>query len=719
MQQKRTLSQYITFSFIAIVLLTALAAWIPEVLLIRNRLEEATWARVEQGRRAARALYGSVETEVAGAAILAAQLPTLREPLARGEREALPEALETVETSLGLNTMLVCSPEGEIVARFGAEMPAEVCAGPETAHVEVLDDAAGGAEAWMLAARPIRSEGTLLGAVVTGLRLDDAFTAQLQAETGLEHTLLLDETPLATSFAGGPAYWTAVEGRQAETVEAAGDRGWIFRRDGIPYYALRLRVGESALVDEVALPAGEFALAQRQLLQTQLVSLIVVIIGGTALVIFSARRIGAPLRRLSQAAARFGRGDLAAPITVESGVQEVDVMAAALEQARVELQRAVGTLQEEKAWVEHLLEAIEEGVVTLDDDRRITFFSEGAERLTGWQEGEVLGRHCDSIFRPAEEIAPFSDLIPRAGARRKVWLRLPGGQSAAFSITRADLAPPGVAEASMALVFRDISEEEAVEHLLGHFLANVTHEFRTPITALGASVELLLDQSGELAPDELEQMLTWLHLSILSLQTLVDNLLEASSLEARRFRVNPRPTDLGEIIGEAARLMQPLLEKYNQYLDLELPPRIPVVYADARRVVQVLVNLLSNAHKYGPEESAIEIRAVPVGDEVRVSVSDRGPGIPEEIRGTIFQRFSHFGPGHDDSRQYGVGLGWGVVKAIVEAHGGETGVEEAPSGGASFWFTLPLAERARSASARPAHARPESARPREAQVEER
>jgi signal transduction histidine kinase len=259
-------------------------------------------------------------------------------------------------------------------------------------------------------------------------------------------------------------------------------------------------------------------------------------------------------------------------------------------------------------------------------------------------------------------------------------------------VTGARLAPTGAGSAEVVLVFRDISEQEAVHLLLGHFLANVSHEFRTPLSALAASIELLLDQAQDLSPSEFEELLVSLHLGVLGLQTLVDNLLESASIEAGHFRVSPRPADLARIIGEACTIMQPLLLKRNQTLLVELPASLPIVDADPKRASQVMINLLSNASKYSPDQTQIAIRACLQEDFVRVNVADQGAGIPAEHRERVFHRFARLDPLHVQA-QYGAGLGLSVVKAIIEAHGGEVGVDTPTSGGAIFWFTLSLADK--------------------------
>jgi K+-sensing histidine kinase KdpD len=211
------------------------------------------------------------------------------------------------------------------------------------------------------------------------------------------------------------------------------------------------------------------------------------------------------------------------------------------------------------------------------------------------------------------------------------------------------------------------------------------------LSALDASIELLLDQREEYSPAEVEELLKSLHLGILGLKRLIDNLLESASIEAGHFRVSPRRYDLMEIITEAVNTMHPLLEKYEQKVVVDLPDSMPLVRADPRRVEQVLVNLLSNANKYGPVDAEIILRVTYQDGWARVSVADQGSGIPLEQRGNLFQRFDYT-PVGDLSRKTGAGLGLSVVKAIVEAHGGSVAVEDLADGGSEFWFTLPMAD---------------------------
>ncbi|HZD55632.1 MAG TPA: ATP-binding protein, partial [Anaerolineales bacterium] len=260
-----------------------------------------------------------------------------------------------------------------------------------------------------------------------------------------------------------------------------------------------------------------------------------------------------------------------------------------------------------------------------------------------------------------------------------------------LAVTSARLKPSDGGPSQLALVLRDITEEQAVQRLRSYFLANISHEFRTPLSALNASVELLLEEIEELSLAEIAELLNSVHLSVTSLQTLIDNLLESTSIEAGHFRIHRRLADLNDVIGEAVRLVKPLLDRRQQSLALFEPAELPLANVDPTRLTQVLVNLLSNASKYSPMEDTIELAVENIGsDALRVSVADGGPGISPQDRANLFRRFVRLAD--RDETQYGVGLGLWVVKTIVEDHGGEVGVDNRRTGGAIFWFTIPLNE---------------------------
>ena len=280
----------------------------------------------------------------------------------------------------------------------------------------------------------------------------------------------------------------------------------------------------------------------------------------------------------------------------------------------------------------------------------------------------------------------FLDHLPVRGKRRQVEIAAPDGRPVTLALTGERLMLPESDEVQVALVFRDVTEEEATRNLRAHILANITHEFRTPLAALNASLELLSDHP-KVSRAGVEELLASMQLGILNLQTLINNLLESSSIEAGHFDLRLRPTDLNKVLAEAIQVIQPLLTARNQTLALSEPISFPRVLADPVRLMQVFINLLSNASKYGPPDSAIDLVFEAQQDTVKITTADHGPGISPEERALLFRRFVRLGR-PDDHSQYGIGLGLSVAKTIVEGHGGSIGVSERPGGGAEFWFTV-------------------------------
>lgn len=221
-------------------------------------------------------------------------------------------------------------------------------------------------------------------------------------------------------------------------------------------------------------------------------------------------------------------------------------------------------------------------------------------------------------------------------------------------------------------------------------LAVVPHEFRTPLAALTASLELLQSDFADLTPDQARSLLQSIRRSTLRLHSLVDNLLDSASIQAGRFQVRPEPSDLAGIVHEAWLFVQPLLEQKGQELRLDVPPTLRPVMADGPRVAQVLINLLANAAKYGPPGVPLTLEAREQGDSVRVAVTDLGPGILAADQPRLFQRFARAASA-DSPAPPGLGLGLAIVKEIVDLHRGAIGLDSQPGLGTTVWFTLPLA----------------------------
>jgi len=234
-------------------------------------------------------------------------------------------------------------------------------------------------------------------------------------------------------------------------------------------------------------------------------------------------------------------------------------------------------------------------------------------------------------------------------------------------------------------------EDDEVQQLVSHFLANITNEFRTPLAALNASVEYLLDDLDLLSKYEITKLLGSIHLSLAGLQTLIDNLIESTNIEAGRFFIRTGAIDLGVVVSRAIRFTRPLIERRRQCVVVEQPSSLPLVKGDPARLTQVMVNLLSNASKSGPMNQTIYVTLEEWGHkQLRVTIADQGFGIRREEREKLFNR--SLLPATSSDRPYSIDLGLSVARTIIEEHGGTIGVEDCPGGGSIFWFSVPIIE---------------------------
>lgn len=221
-------------------------------------------------------------------------------------------------------------------------------------------------------------------------------------------------------------------------------------------------------------------------------------------------------------------------------------------------------------------------------------------------------------------------------------------------------------------------------------LATVAHELRGPLTALVTSAELLVEDFDTLPPAQMRDMINTMHRGALWLHGLVENLLCAATIREGRFQIHRQTVALQDVIEEVRPVVAPLLGQKGQWLETSARGHIPEVSADARRIGQVLVNLIGNASKYTDGRSAVELQMAIRGDEsIRVSIADRGPGIPTGSEDQLFDPFFRTASAAGSTKA-GAGLGLSIVRSIVEAHDGHVGAKNRRSGGACFWFDLPL-----------------------------
>ncbi len=225
-----------------------------------------------------------------------------------------------------------------------------------------------------------------------------------------------------------------------------------------------------------------------------------------------------------------------------------------------------------------------------------------------------------------------------------------------------------------------------IDRLRDLFISSVSHDLRTPLTATRAGLGLLrTSASGRLRADE-RDLLDNARRNTDRLGTLIDDLLAYNQLEAGTLRLDREPLDLRAVVTEAMSSVHPLIQEKGQLLEVDLSEPLPTD-GDPRRLEQVVVNVLANAHLHTPEGTRISISGRVSGEEVSLSVGDNGPGIPQGELEAVFRRFHRLG-----SARGGSGLGLAIARGVVELHGGRIWAENRPGAGATFHIFLPSAK---------------------------
>jgi K+-sensing histidine kinase KdpD len=233
---------------------------------------------------------------------------------------------------------------------------------------------------------------------------------------------------------------------------------------------------------------------------------------------------------------------------------------------------------------------------------------------------------------------------------------------------------------------QQVEELQTLEALQASFVSAVSHELRTPLTCIKTSVDMLEDTEGRAIPEVRRELLQTITHHTGRLEALVQDLLDATRLEAGQLILSLQPTDLRLLIEKTVKAFAPLMEKKEQIVELDLPNRIDPVPLDRHRIEQVLTNLISNAHKFTPKRGHIRVALAEAEEHVELTVSDDGPGIPLEAQERVFDKFYVVTDGRGLA---GIGLGLYITRQLVELHGGRIWVESTPGKGSTFHATVP------------------------------
>lgn len=341
------------------------------------------------------------------------------------------------------------------------------------------------------------------------------------------------------------------------------------------------------------------------------------------------------------------------------------------------------------------LRSLADGLAIVNSEDRVVFLNPRAEDFFG------LGGKVWHLI-PAQDL--YRAIANHTAGRDTVLEELIAAAGRAADMARVELAILEPSERAVeanwfplrgeqeqhsgyGVLFRDVTREKELDQLKSQLLSTVSHELRTPLSSIKGFTTTLLRDDVRWDESTQRDFLKIIEEESARLEELIDDLLDMSLLETGTLRVNPEPTQLRNLLRDGVERVRRQSEAH--WFVLDLPSELPRVWADAKRVRQVLHNLLENAVKYSPEGGQITVASEVEGDNLIVNVGDQGPGIPSKYRAQIFERFFQV-DGAATRKTGGSGLGLAIAKGIIDAHGGKIWVESAEGQGSVFRFSLPI-----------------------------
>lgn len=475
---------------------------------------------------------------------------------------------------------------------------------------------------------------------------------------------------------------------------------------------------EALGVLRVSVPSAEIEAALNPLRRAFLVVMLLALAAGVGITLIVSEMTARPFKQLIRVAARLAQGELEERIEPK-GSNEAGQLARAFNRMRDRLEAQVASVTRERERLISVLNNLVDGVFILDSEGRIRLFNPVAARMVGLETKEISDSSSESEQAAETDDSAASSPYPHAGSSSphfnprslrgqplarivrdhrivETWqdCKLDGKQAESIfqwgNRTMRVIALPFVAGGSdgFIVLLQDMTELHRLERVRRDFVSNISHELRTPLASLQALTETLRDRALD-DPAAAPRFLDRVETEVDALAQMVRELLELSRIESGQVPFRFQPVAVSETVLTPVERLQPLAARSEINLIVDLPPRLPRVYADAERIHQVVTNLVHNALKFSSAGGSVKVSADAEagGRHVTISVDDTGIGVPAEDTDRIFERFFKA----DRARaSLGTGLGLAIAKHIVQAHRGRIWVDSIENRGSTFSFTLPV-----------------------------
>jgi len=390
------------------------------------------------------------------------------------------------------------------------------------------------------------------------------------------------------------------------------------------------------------------------------------------------------LRKLLETIRSFSQGDLTARIAVPRG-REFDAFAQSFNRLADRLAGTIQTLQAGRNQIEAILESMGEGVLVFEPEGRLLLLNGAARRILAIPRPVVPGASVGEVLRDPDLQATIRRTL-QGGAGQELELELYGAAPRVLRVRALPCEVSGIGRCAL-LVFHDITDLKNLEQVRRDFVANVSHEFKTPLTAIRGAVEALLDGAMR-DPKAAADFIKGIDEESQRLSRLVEDLLALARLESKPEGLEREPIDLEPFLREQLNRFERSAAEHGVTLRLESVGEPLILLADRRGLTQAVGNLLDNGIKYNRTGGQVIVRAFSAGTGIRIEVSDTGIGMPAADLPRIFERFYRVDKAR--SRRSGdTGLGLSIVKHMVESHGGSVQVESRLDAGSRFTLVFP------------------------------
>ncbi|MDZ7344603.1 MAG: cell wall metabolism sensor histidine kinase WalK [candidate division KSB1 bacterium] len=409
---------------------------------------------------------------------------------------------------------------------------------------------------------------------------------------------------------------------------------------------------------------------------------------------YLSKRISQPITHFTRTATEIARGNFNERVTVDSQ-DEIGKLARIFNYMTEELHRLrkmdLNKMINEKNKTETIIKNIADGVIVTDPSNRILMMNSVMEKWFGIKEKECVNKPLEAhitnshllqfirnVQNESKQKQPTTEIVVKS---TKTWRDIFLQARAAHVLNEQnDLI-------GIVTILRDVTREKEIDRMKTELVSMVAHELRSPLTSISGFSELLLDQSVN--REQADEYATIILKEANRLSELINKFLDISKIEAGKSQVKKAPMQIRDVVDKVLDVNLHQAEKKGIVVSVKVSPKFPLVFGDKDMLEQVILNLFSNAVKYSPENTAIEIRLKELENDVLVEVEDNGYGISEKSLPRIFDKFYRVTDNEKVRETTGTGLGLSLVKEIVEIHEGNITVSSKLNEGSTFAFTVP------------------------------